>query len=218
MKHPQKDNRKAALAQIHIGKKQLALDDDSYRDMLQGLTGLRSCSDMTLAQLYQVITQLQAAGFKAKGGAPRRSKGYYSPKSQGQLIDVMRARWIQMHQMGIVNDGSESALTAYALRMSSQINGGVGIARLEWLEREPKIAAKVLEALKKWHIRQYRSWKQQDIATVQQACSLNPELSAAQVIRQLLQQQRIFWYREFEDYSVQDSPEYCTNRKELQHD
>lgn len=155
MKHPEKDNRKAALAQIHIAKKQLGLDDDIYREMLENLTGKRSCSDMALAELYQVIKHLENVGFKKnRGGQPRsRRKRYYSPKSQGQVIDVMRAIWIEMHQAGIVRDGSEAALTAYAKRMSAQLNGGIGVASLEWLERDGHMAAKVLEALKKWRAR-----------------------------------------------------------------
>jgi phage gp16-like protein len=153
MKHPQKDNRKAALAQIHIGKKQLGLDDDTYRDMLANLTGLRSCSDMTLAQLYQVIKQLESAGFRRSGAAPRTRKAYYSPRSQGQVIDVMRAIWIEMHRAGIVRDGSEAALTAYAKRQSARLNGGAGVEKLEWLQRDEPLAARVLEALKKWRTR-----------------------------------------------------------------
>ncbi|UTW12954.1 gp16 family protein [Marinobacterium rhizophilum] len=158
MKHPQKDNRKAALAQIHIGKKQLGLDDDTYRDMLQNLTGKRSCSDMALAELYQVIKQLENAGFKQHRG--RRSgatrQGYYSPRSKGQVIDVMRAIWIEMHQAGIVRDGSEAALAAYAKRMSAQLNGGAGVEKLEWLQRDEQLAARVLEALKKWRARAFK--------------------------------------------------------------
>lgn len=65
-----KDNRKAALARIHIAKEQLGLDDAFYRQMLENLTGKRSCSDMVLAELYQVIRHLENVGFKQHRGRP----------------------------------------------------------------------------------------------------------------------------------------------------
>jgi phage gp16-like protein len=65
----------------------------------------------------------------------------------------MRALWIQMHQAGIVRDGSEAALTAYAKRMSAKLNGGIGVDSLEWLEHDGRLAARVLEALKQWRAR-----------------------------------------------------------------
>jgi phage gp16-like protein len=60
-----KDNRNAALAQIHIGKKQLGLDDDTYRAMLTSTTGKSSCADMSLGELYKVIHHLKQCGLKS---------------------------------------------------------------------------------------------------------------------------------------------------------
>ncbi|MFN3881912.1 MAG: gp16 family protein [Nitrincola lacisaponensis] len=150
-----RDNRKAALAQIHIAKKQLGLDEDTYRQMLKNLTGKSSCSDMVIGELYQVIRHLENVGFKKH--RPRRNQ--YSPRSTGKIIDVMRAVWIQMHQAGIVRDGSEIALTHWAKRASSQRNGGVGVESLEWLERDTRLASQVLEDLKQWR---KRALKQQE--------------------------------------------------------
>lgn len=60
------DPRKAALAQIHIAKKQLGLDDDTYRQMLQSLTGKQSCSGMVISELKAVLRHLKKCGFKNK--------------------------------------------------------------------------------------------------------------------------------------------------------
>lgn len=60
-------NRKPVLAQIHIAKKQLGLDEDTYRQMIATTTGgKRSCSDCSLAELHQVLQGLKNRGFKAK--------------------------------------------------------------------------------------------------------------------------------------------------------
>lgn len=144
----QNDNRKKALAQIHIAKKQLGLDEGVYREMLVNLTGKPSCSMMAIGELYQVIKHLESAGFKKY-----RSQKYYSPKSKGQLIDVMRAIWIEMYKAGIVRDGSEVALTHWAKRASSKRNGGIGVESLDWLERDQRLASQVLEDLKQWQKR-----------------------------------------------------------------
>lgn len=64
------DNRKGVQAQIHIAKKELGLDDDTYRQMIATTTGgKRSCSDCSVSELHQVLQGLKNRGFKAK---PRR--------------------------------------------------------------------------------------------------------------------------------------------------
>jgi len=50
--------RKKQLMIIHVGKKELGLDDELYRDMLESLTGKRSASDMTSAEREKVIAQM----------------------------------------------------------------------------------------------------------------------------------------------------------------
>jgi phage gp16-like protein len=210
-----KDNRKAALAQIHIAKKQLGLDEELYRDMLENLTGKRSAGDMALAELYKVIKHLENVGFKRnRGGQPKsRRKQYYSPRAQGQIIDVMRAVWIEMHRAGIVRDGSESALTAYAKRMSSQLNGGIGVDSLDWLERDTKLAVAVLEALKGWDTRVRREWQREDFELIR---TLQAGRNVAELVRELLAEHRIMWWPEFDErLGIESGPNYCTNREEL---
>ena len=61
------NNRKKATAQIHIARKQLALDEDTYRQMIATVTGgKRSCADCTVAELYQVLQHMKDRGFKAR--------------------------------------------------------------------------------------------------------------------------------------------------------
>ncbi len=213
-----KDNRKSALAQIHIAKKQLGLDDDLYRQMLIDVTGKRSCSDMAIGELYQVIQALEKAGFKRRGkavGAQSSARNtYYSPKSQGQIIDVMRAIWIEMHKAGIVRDGSELALTHWAKRASSRRNGGIGVDSLEWLERDYNLASQVLEDLKQWNKRIQREWRAEDFALIRSK-QVRPFYVPA-LVRQLLAEHRIMWWPEFEErLAIENSADYCTNREEL---
>ena len=57
--------RKADLAMIHIAKKQLALDDDTYRDLLWAIGRVRSAGDLDYAGRRRVLDHLRKCGFKA---------------------------------------------------------------------------------------------------------------------------------------------------------
>lgn len=211
----QRDNRRSALAQIHIAQKQLGMDDAQYRDLLESVTGQRSCSGMHISDLYKVIKRLEQCGFQRKKPSSRQQKKRYSPKASGKYIDVMRAVWIEMYQSGMINDGSELALTGWAKRQSSQLNGGIGIDELEWLERKPAIAEKVLESLKQWRGRLWRQWQEEDIALVNQLIKTEA-INPAEAIVRLLKAHRIMHWPQFIDHGVDTKPEYCTNRKDLQ--
>lgn len=56
--------RSKLIAIIHVGKKELGLDDDTYRDMLQHVTGKRSAKDLNISELNKVIRELEQKGFK----------------------------------------------------------------------------------------------------------------------------------------------------------
>ena len=68
-----KASRNQRIAAIHMGKKQLGLDDDTYRDMLEQVTGKRSAKDMTDDDLVKVIQHLDQLGFSKRefGNKPK---------------------------------------------------------------------------------------------------------------------------------------------------
>ena len=57
--------RNAELARIHIAKKQLGLDDATYRDMLWSIARVRSAGDLDFAGRKRVIEHLRSCGFKS---------------------------------------------------------------------------------------------------------------------------------------------------------
>lgn len=67
----QDDTRKNMLAKIHIAKAQLDLEDDVYRDLLEYVTGLRSCAKMNKQQLENVLITLEQKGFQSKSSVGR---------------------------------------------------------------------------------------------------------------------------------------------------
>lgn len=58
--------RKARLAAIHLGKKALNLDDDTYRDLLEAATGVRSAADLNNDGLVTVLKRMEVLGFSQK--------------------------------------------------------------------------------------------------------------------------------------------------------
>jgi phage gp16-like protein len=59
--------RKRDLAAIHASKKQLGLDDDTYRELLVNVTGLRSAKDLNADQRRAVLARMRQQG----GNRPR---------------------------------------------------------------------------------------------------------------------------------------------------
>ena len=80
-------HRRSMLGKIHIAKKQLAMDDDDYRQLLFEETGLASASKCSEAQLTRVIDRLKGLGFKPLPKAGAKA-------AQHPMARKARALWI----------------------------------------------------------------------------------------------------------------------------
>lgn len=125
----------SSLAIIHIGKKALGIDDDTYRAMLTRLTGKQSAKDMNETERFTVIEALRQQGFKkVSKPSQKRLEGKFAPKLQ--------ALWIAAWNLGLVKNRTDEALISFIKRQT-------GIDHVRFL-RYPDDAAKVIEALKAW--------------------------------------------------------------------
>ncbi|WP_244652151.1 phage protein GemA/Gp16 family protein, partial [Lentimonas sp. CC6] len=52
------------LKLVQIAKRDLAMEDDSYRDVLEQCTGKRSAKGLNDIQLTKVLDRMKALGFK----------------------------------------------------------------------------------------------------------------------------------------------------------
>lgn len=130
-----------ALKLVQIGKRDLQLDDDMYRNLLEQITGARSAKGLSEVQLNAVVDAMKQRGFKPKASRP---------KARAAEVAKIRVIWLVMFEQGFVRSKTEVALNTYVKRMTKTSNGQ-GVDRIEWLTSEK--AAQVLEALKKWHYR-----------------------------------------------------------------
>lgn len=58
--------RKQMLAKVHIAKKELGLDEDTYRMILKELTGKDSCKHMKYEELDTVLQAMYLLGFSGR--------------------------------------------------------------------------------------------------------------------------------------------------------
>ncbi|ARU30876.1 hypothetical protein CAP31_03750 [Sulfuriferula sp. AH1] len=85
------DIRKRELAQIHVAKTQLCLDDETYRAMLWTVARVKSAADLDWTGRKQVLDHLKAKGWKKttkSRPAPAKSKAHLVAKVRALLIDA----------------------------------------------------------------------------------------------------------------------------------
>ena len=136
---PGRAPRSAPLAMIHVGRKQLGLDDDAYRGLLEGVTGKRSAKDLTEQERHAVVARMRDLGFQPASKTHRRGlDGPYAAKLQ--------ALWIAGWNLGVVRDRRDKALVRFVERQT-------GLSHTRFL-RFPEDAAKAIEGLKAWLARE----------------------------------------------------------------
>jgi phage gp16-like protein len=129
----------SSIAAIHVAKKQLGLDDDTYRAKLARITGKQSVKDMTEVERQQVLTVFRNEGF-APVPTARRANG--RPKLSGRFAKKLQALWIAGWNLGVVRDRDDAALLAFVKRQT-------GIDHTRFLTNADD-ASRAIEALKSW--------------------------------------------------------------------
>lgn len=139
--------RRAALAKIHIAKKQLGLEDEAYRSILRRVAGQGSAGKCDARQLGAVLEELRRLGFR-DSAKPSRTGGRRRLAEAPQHRKI-RALWLSLWNLGAVEDSGEAALGAFVQRQT-------GVAALQWAT--PEALNTVVEALKDWAAREGVDW------------------------------------------------------------
>lgn len=125
MKREYKDNRAKELAIIHAQAKKLNMNDDTYRDYLESLTGKRSAKELQGRERAKVIADMEKLSRPAKSkstGYKRRVKP--APDRQPLLNKV----YALLYHLDLSID--------YALGILKQMFADQAPARLEWANQE----------------------------------------------------------------------------------
>lgn len=138
-------NRRGLLAMVHIARKDLGLDEETYRSALEQVAGKASASELSDAELLRAVDHFRAHGWapKAAGGKPRR-------QSDAPHVRKVWAIWGDMCRSGAVRSPTRAALRAFVERMT-------GCSDPEWMT--PAQANQVIEGLKAWRAREERAAK-----------------------------------------------------------
>lgn len=117
------DARARELAAIHVAKKQLGLDDDTYRDALFAITRKRSAGDLDQAERQRVLDHFRGLGFKRPVNRPQRARVDHGKKpvvaeDKRALVDKIEA---------LLADGARP--WNYARAMARRM---FGVEQLEW--------------------------------------------------------------------------------------
>ena len=141
-------NRQRLIRLIHVAKRDLSMDDDTYRAILQRIGKKASSTDLTIPELEKVLEYLKRSGFKVRSkskSAPKPAQEKPSrPLAQDLESKKIRALWLFLHELGAVKNPSEEALAAYVKRIA-------GVDALQWISGEQ--AERLIETMKKWAMR-----------------------------------------------------------------
>ncbi len=95
---------------IHVGCKQLGLDNDTRRDLQLVATGKASMADMTDADLKKVVEALKQRGFKTGFKAGQKGRRPAAPRADIRFVHVL---WTQLGDAGAVRVPGRDGLNAF---------------------------------------------------------------------------------------------------------
>jgi hypothetical protein len=127
----------SSIAAIHVAKKQLGLDEDTYRAKLQLIVGKDSTKAMTEAERQRVLQVFRNEGFKPV--SKPRPDG--RKKLSGPYATKLQALWIAGWNLAVFRDRDDAALIAFVKRQT-------GLDAVQFVRFQDD-AAKAIEALKK---------------------------------------------------------------------
>ena len=119
-----------ANGRVQAARRDLALAEESYRALLERVTGQRSARHCTAADLDAVAAECRRLGWRPRRGARAASAPRPGAASGRKAV----ALWIALHHLGAVADPSDAALARYAARMTRSPDRPEGVERLVWLD------------------------------------------------------------------------------------
>lgn len=114
------NRRNLDLSKIHIAKKDLGLDDETYRALLSRVAGVRSAKDLTPRQIGAVLAEFSRLGWSS---STTKQRGRTTPKAapeRAKLLGKIEAFLAEAKRTWAYADGM-------AVRMFK-------VERVEWLD------------------------------------------------------------------------------------
>lgn len=126
-------HRKVLIAKIHIARSQLGLDEETYRDLVERVTGKTSTKNATTAALISLVDELKVKGF--------HDTPSFRPSKRADVRKIF-AQWGELKRRGVLGTPTKSALRAFCANQTGAAKDPEHLTQAE--------ARKVIEALKAW--------------------------------------------------------------------
>jgi len=131
--------RRSELAKIHLAKKRLALDEETYRATIARVCGGKtSAGDLDEDERGKLLDEFKRFGFTEGGSYTTSIADFDDREPQARLI---RCLWEDLKTIGALRDSSEQALADF-IRRATKVDS------IRWLTAQQ--ANVVIESLKQW--------------------------------------------------------------------
>ncbi|MGV8936988.1 MAG: regulatory protein GemA [Allorhizobium sp.] len=125
---------KKQIALLHVAKRELGFDDETYRAILARYGKVESAADLDLAGFNHVMRYLTACGFRSTW--TKRTYGYRPTMATPPQIDIIRSLWVKFRGEGDPDD----------LELNKWLGRFHKVGALRFVDN--KKAAKVISSLK----------------------------------------------------------------------
>ncbi len=133
-------NRATLIKLVHAGARKLFNEDDLRRDWQRDRTGHDSCSDMSNADLENLVAELRRKGAMAPRRPPKRAgrvpynRSTYMEKIGAQLAD-MGLSWQYAESIAYRVTGGKGGRANSPNRQPGDAVSKPGVKKLEWVQR-----------------------------------------------------------------------------------
>lgn len=124
--------RRSELAKIHLAKKDLCLDDDTYRDVLWTVCRVKSAADLDSQGRFKLIAHFKSLGWQSSRGK--------RPKLDPQSRKIW-SLWYQLKDAGLLASASAKSLRTEVKKLT-------GCDDLRFCDSSQKNM--IIECLKQW--------------------------------------------------------------------
>jgi Protein of unknown function (DUF1018) len=130
---------------VHVAKKRLSLDDDSYRAILHGCAGVETAADLDAAGFNAVMAYFTGCGFRSTWTQRTfGQRGGWASPAQVDMIRSLWREWSGADDDAELNKWLERSYHISALRLLDRTAAVKAINGLRAMMRRKKARAEVM--------------------------------------------------------------------------